>query len=219
MAKRKQKFEPWELRKERKREKGALPPRRRYLICTEGKTETLYFNHYKSSTGPIVVALDKSDHKVSLVEKTIEEKIRRLQTGEFDKEIDAAWVVLDRDANPLNKTDKAQFNKALTLAKTHNISVAYSNDSFELWILLHYQDLGTSTHRDQLFKMLKKHRNKKYEKGSDLYREIKGLRQNALKRSARLHNSQNRPESANPSTTVHLLVKQLMNEPGYREED
>lgn len=219
MTKRKEKIEPWELRKERKREKGALPRRRRYLICTEGKTEAVYFNHYRSSTGPVIVALDKSDHKVSLVEKTIEEKKRRISSDEFDPEIDAAWVVFDRDANPLNKFDKAQFNKALELAKTENISVAYSNDAFELWILLHYQDLGTPTHRDQLFKMIKNHRSKKYEKGTDLYKEIKALRGIAIKRATKLHNSKNRPESTNPSTTVHLLVQQLMNEPGYREED
>ena len=27
------------------------------------------------------------------------------------KNIDEAWVVLDRDANPLNKLDKAHFNR------------------------------------------------------------------------------------------------------------
>jgi hypothetical protein len=56
------------------------------LICTEGKTEAIYFGHYKSSTGPVVVALDKSDHKVSLVKKTIEERDVRIQAGEFDQE-------------------------------------------------------------------------------------------------------------------------------------
>lgn len=44
------------------------------------------------------MALDKSDHKVSLVKKTIEERDLRIQAGEFDEEIDEAWVVLDRDA-------------------------------------------------------------------------------------------------------------------------
>ena len=74
MPKRKEKIEPWHLREERKRKKHVIPYRKRYLICTEGKTEVIYFGHYRSSTGPIVVPLDKSDHKVSLVKKTIEEK-------------------------------------------------------------------------------------------------------------------------------------------------
>jgi hypothetical protein len=108
------------------------------------------------------VPLDKSDHKVSLVKKTIEEKNIRIQNGEFDEEIDEAWVVLDRDANPLNKLDKAHFNQALELAKANHIFAAYSNDAFELWFLLHYQDLWTAVHRDQLCKMLSTHRNGKY---------------------------------------------------------
>ena len=79
MPKRKQKIEPWHLREERKRKKHNVSFRKRYLICTEGKTEAIYFGHYRSSTGPIVVVLDKSDHKVSLVKKTIEERDIRIQ--------------------------------------------------------------------------------------------------------------------------------------------
>lgn len=219
MPKRKQKIEPWHLREERKRKKHTVSVRKSYLICTEGKTEAIYFGHYKSSTGPVVVALDKSDHKVSLVKKTIEERDVRIQAGEFDEEIDEAWVVLDRDANPLNRVDKAHFNRALELAKTNNIHVAYSNDAFELWFLLHYQDLWAATHRHQLYKILSTHRNQKYEKPLDLYKEIKSLRSVALKRAAKLLKSDQSPADCNPSTTIHLLVEKLIAEPGFREEN
>lgn len=90
MAKRKQKVEPWHLREERKHKKHLISYRKRYLICTEGKTEVIYFGHYRSSTGPVVVSLDKSDHKVSLVKKIIEEKNIRIQNSEFDENIDEA---------------------------------------------------------------------------------------------------------------------------------
>ncbi len=219
MPKRKQKIEPWHLRKERKRKKQIFPFRKRYLICTEGKTEAIYFSHYKSSTGPIVVPLDKSDQKVSLVKKTIEEKNTRILNGEFDAEIDEVWVVLDRDADPLNKFDKSYFNQALELANANNIFVAYSNDAFELWLLLHYQDLWTATHRDQLYKMLSIHRNGKYEKTDCLYEEIKDFRTIAIKRAKKLLKLIKTTANTNPSTTVHILVEKLLNEPGYREKD
>lgn len=189
------------------------------MICTEGKTEAIYFGHYRSSTGPVIVALDKSDHKVSLVKKTIDERDIRIQAGEFDEEIDEAWVVLDRDANPLNRVDKAHFNRALELAKINNIHVAYSNDTFELWILLHYQDLWAATHRDQLYKKLSTHRNQKYEKPLDLYEEIQPFRPVALKRAAKLLKSEQSPADCNPSTTIHILVEKLIEEPGFREEN
>ena len=153
------------------------------------------------------------------MKKTIEERNDRIKDGEFNKEIDEAWVVFDRDANPLNKQDKFHFNQALSLAEKNTIFVAYSNDAFELWYLLHYQDLQTRTHRDQLIKLLSKHLGKKYEKPGDIYKGIKGLRPKALKRAANLLISKNSPESANPSTTVHHLVERLINEPGFREED
>ncbi len=219
MPKRKQKIEPWHLREERKRKKHVVPFRKRYLICTEGNTEAIYFGHYRSSTGPVVVALDKSDHKVNLVKKTIEERHTKIQANEFDEEIDETWVVLDRDANPRNKLDKAHFIRALELAKINNIHVAYSNDAFELWFLLHYQDLWAATHRDQLYKILSRHRNEKYEKPLDLYKEIKIFRSVALKRAAKLLKSDLSPADCNPSTTIHLLVEKLIAEPGYREED
>lgn len=219
MPKRKQKIEPWHLREERKSKKHTVSVRKRYLICTEGKTETIYFGHYRSSTGPVVMALDKSDHKVSLVKKTIEERDVRIQAGEFDEEIDEAWVVLDRDANPLNRVDKAHFNRALELAKINNIHIAYSNDAFELWFLLHYQDLWAATHRDQLCRILSTHRNEKYEKPLDLYKEIKSQRSMALKRAAKLLKSDLSPADCNPSTTIHILVEKLIAEPGYREEN
>lgn len=219
MTKRKQKIEPWQVREKRKRSKQTLTPRKQYLICTEGKSEAIYFAHYKSSTGPVIIALDKSDHKISLVKKAIEERNSRIQAGEFDAELDEVWVVLDRDADPSNRLDKSHFNQALNLAEKNNIFIAYSNDAFELWLILHYQDLWASTHREQLFKILSKHRGKKYEKTQDLYREIKSSRPKAIQRAESLLKTKQRPENANPSTTVHKLVIKLINEPGFREED
>ena len=214
------KYDPSILRNRQKRKKGGISFRKRYLICTEGKTEALYFGHYRSSTGPIVVPLDKSDHKISLVKKAIEEKNLRIASGEFDEEIDETWVVLDRDADPINKLDKSHFNQALQNAEKNKVFVAYSNDAFELWFLLHYQDLWTATHRDQLAKVLSMHLNRKYEKPDDVYKEIKNFRSHALKRASNLLKKHGKiiPENANPSTTVHILVEKLIGEPGYREE-
>lgn len=115
--------------------------------------------------------------------------------------------------------DKAHFNGALELAIINNIHVAYSNDAFELWFLLHYQDLWAATHRNQLYKILSTHRNEKYEKPFDLYKEIKPFRAIALKRAAKLLKSDQSPVDCNPSTTIHILVEKLIAEPGYREED
>ena len=65
------------------------------------------------------------------------------QKKAFDKEI-KVWCVFDRDfnGNP-GILDKAEisFDESTHTAKRNNIKVAWSNDSFELWILLHYEDV------------------------------------------------------------------------------
>jgi hypothetical protein len=40
-----------------------------------------------------------------------------------------------------------------------------------------------------------------------------------MQRAKRLVKPGHCPESGNPSTTIHLLVEKLINEPGFREED
>ena len=217
MSKGKSKIEPWQKREERRRAKRVIPPRKRYLICTEGKSEAVYLKHYRSSTGPDVIPLDKSAQKIGLVKKTIEERQQRIDVGEFDEKIDEAWVVLDRDEEPTNKFDKAHFNEALALAKKNKIFIAYSNDAFELWSVLHFQDLWAKTHRYQLSKLLEKHRGKKYQKGEDIYKELRPFRGDAIRRAQKLWEDNSSPHT-NPSTSIYLLVSKLINEPGFREE-
>ena len=84
---------------------------------------------------------------------------------------------------------------------------------------MHYQDLWVAKHRDELCKILTKHRNEKYEKPGNLYKEIKSSRPIALKRAAKLLTPDKTPADGNPTTTIHILVEKLITEPGYREED
>ena len=54
---------------------------------------------------------------------------------------DQAWCVFDRDT-----WTPADFKGALALAKQRKVEIAYSNEAFELWYLLHfhYYDIGIS---------------------------------------------------------------------------
>lgn len=195
---------------------------KRYLIMTEGETESTYFNHYKQQPNPIVHAIDQFDSKRSLVEKSIAERKKRISYGDFIEDLDEAWVVFDRDKSPSNPQDKTNFNEALQLAKNNKISVAYSNDSFELWLLLHYQVVSSALHRDVICTKLSAHIGKTYVHGSkcDLFNEIKANRQKAISRAEQMLTEQGAtpPESANPSTTIHLLVQKIMAEPGFRDQ-
>lgn len=62
------------------------------------------------------------------------------QQGTYDQ----VWCVFDKD--DFNDTD---FNSAVQIALSNDFGVAYSNQSFEYWLILHFNDhQGGGMHRD-----------------------------------------------------------------------
>lgn len=183
--------------------------RRWFLIVCEGeKTEPNYFKSFPVDTN--VIKLDikgEGKNTKSLVEKAIELK----NDSEFD-ETDRFWCVFDRDNNPKNPNDAQNLNAAINIAQNNGIKVAYSNDAFELWYLLHFHYYNAAISRKDYQNMLTKLLGHKYEKNSDtIYEELKDKQQDAIKHAKRLLQEYDRPnpETDNPSTTVHLLVEEL----------
>jgi hypothetical protein len=183
--------------------------RRWFLIVCEGeKTEPYYFKSFP--VNPKVIKLDikgEGRNPKSLVEKAIE-----LKNGSESDETDQFWCVFDRDKNPNNPNDSQNFKAAITLAQTNGIKVAYSNDAFELWYLLHFDYYNTGISRREYKNRLTNKLGHEYKKnGETIYEELKDKQENAIKNAKRLLQKYDRPnpESDNPSTTVHLLVEEL----------
>ena len=70
-------------------------------------------------------------------------------------------------------------------ARQKDICVAFSNDAYELWILLHFEPINRHTHRTELNsklnKIFKNKFGKEYNKASeDIYRFIIGYQQTAI---------------------------------------
>lgn len=197
-----------------KRPSGVIDERKFFLIVTEGKTEAQYFEHFRSTTGPRIEPIDKQDSKISLVKKAIElrKDIIKSPFFNYDENSDETWVVFDRDVDLKKTNDKETFNQALFLAKQNGIKVAYSNDAFELWFLLHFQVVSTTLHRRDIEKKLKEHLGG-YKHGEDIFDKIKDNYPEAVKRAKQMLKeaikNKTKPVDANPSTTVHLLTEEL----------
>ena len=183
--------------------------RRWFLIVCEGeKTEPNYFRSFPVDTK--VIKLDikgEGKNTKSLVEKAMELK----SNAEYDEK-DRFGCVFDRDKNPKNPNDSQNFNSAITLARNNGIDVAYSNDAFELWYLLHFHFYNTGISRQDYQNMLTKLLGHEYKKNSEtIYEELKDKQQDAIKHAKRLLQEYEppNPETDNPSTTVHLLVEEL----------
>lgn len=129
--------QPWELRSDDVRKEDKLAT---FIIFTEDKTsERLYFESFQTSNLKINVV----ENQKSKMENVFRAIKYCEQKKAFDKEINV-WCVFDRDFNGNPAIlDKAEisFDESTHTAKRNNIKVAWSNDSFELWILLHYEDV------------------------------------------------------------------------------
>lgn len=196
MAKEKENSRGYSTRKINTRE-----VKQRFLIVCEGaKTEPNYFNSFRVPKDVIQIDIKGVGENPS----KLVESAKELNTQE---DYDRVWCVFDRDAWPVQ-----DFNNAIQNAKNQGFQVAYSNEAFELWYVLHFEFLNTGIPRSDYCKKLNSLLGHKYEKNSQqIYDELIDKQATAIKFSKKLLAQYNPPNpvSDNPSTTVHLLVEEL----------
>jgi len=178
--------------------------RPRILIVCEGeKTEPNYFRGFHLTSVVLKVEPAGAQH-ITVVEQAI-------AIQESDGDYSEVWCVFDRDKH-INGGDKQVFNEALALAKRNGIEVAYSNDAFELWYLLHFAYYDTAMHRSDYIVKLDQLLPKGYAKNDPkIYEYLFDKMDSAIKRAKKLHKQwpDNQPEKEDPSTTVYRLVERL----------
>lgn len=187
----------------RKRQINRFEPRQSFLIVCEGeKTEPNYFRKFPIPADSVVDVKGAGANTVGLVREAI-----RLRAAE--KKYDQVWVVFDRDS-----FTPEQFNNAIQMANANGIHVAYSNEAFELWYVLHFFYLDTAITRIDYCHRLSQRDclGHEYEKSSEaIYDEILERQPTAVRNAKRLLEQYTPPNpvSDKPSTTVHVLVEQL----------
>jgi hypothetical protein len=187
------------LRSYSPRKVGTRELRQRFLIVCEGeKTEPNYFRSFRVP-GLVVDIRGVGENPSCLVKTT--EKLN--QQDEYDQ----IWCMFDRD-----DWTTQDFNNAIKKAKTLKFQVAYSNEAFELWYVLHFEFLNTAIPRSQYIQKISSILGQPYQKNSTtIYNDLLGKQDTALKHARKLlsqydpHN----PAKDNPVTTVHLLVQEL----------
>lgn len=133
---------------------------------------------------------------------------------------DRCWLVFDKDDSP-------DFNKAIREATDAGFDVAWSNESFELWYLLHFRYQNTAIPRDRCTTALEAEIQKckpsfKYDKGTSSMHSIlaeHGDQGQAIKNAEKLRNSYRDTNycSHNPCTHVDRLIKEIT-DPEVRKE-
>lgn len=193
-----------------------------FLIVTEGeRTEPLYFK------GMQKLIQSKMGGIVNVIELPIVDIYGEgCSTGRLIKKTDEIvskskiiyqniWVVFDKD-------DFEDFDQAIKDGSQRGYKVAWSNQSFEYWIYLHFHYSDAALHRDdwsekldEIFKQYKLG-NEKYQKNyDDIYKYVNrygGVNiaiKHAKRRMADFRADKDSPSEYDPGTTVYMLVEEL----------
>ncbi len=198
------------------------PKANSFLIVTEGKrTEPLYFKGLQR------LIKEKIGGKVDVVEvpvidiygegcstgKLIEVTERIVKEAKIIYQ--NVWVVFDKD-------DFLDFDQAIKEGEDKGYKVAWSNQSFEYWLYLHFYYADSALHRDdwnaKLDEIFKQYNlgcgtyQKNYEDIYDMVNAYDGVNtaiKYAKRRMEGFEKGEYKPSEYDPGTTVYKLVGEL----------
>lgn len=185
--------------------------RQYFLIVTEGeKTEPNYFKGLIKQLPEHLVEVEiigEGANTISVVEAAIDKRKEKEQQV-LQPKYDEVWTVFDRDDFPAKR-----FNGAIQLATSEDIKLAYSNEAFELWYILHFQYLDAAISRSRYIKILKDILGNYQKNDTQMYQVLqkKGDEARAIKWAEMLYKELyvDNPAEEKPTTLVHLLVSRL----------
>lgn len=202
------------------RKKGKRAPYERILIVCEGsKTEPLYFKeirqHYRLQTANIKILPSKQGTDPLHVVKSAKDLFEKgdypsILPGAFEK----VYAVFDRD-------EHKHYHDALKYAENLNDKLRNDEKSlisfeaiasvpnFEIWLLLHFEDIQHALRRNEVIDRLKKHLTE-YQKGQGGHFALtKNFLHKALDRADKLTKANNAYDVEASYTDVGKLVERL----------
>ncbi|XVO86067.1 RloB family protein [Pseudomonas palleroniana] len=184
----------------RQRKVNTKATKKKILIVCEGeRTEPSYFKSFRVLKQCEIVG--SGSNTISVVNHAL----KLMNQDDFLE----TWCVFDRDSFP-----KRNVKRALQLADQNNIKVAFSNESFELWYVLHFEYLDTKITRAAYCNKLSELTGKKYKKNDSNFYKILLERQKTAVTRAKTLESRIIPAGgctvdSYPYTTVYKLVERL----------
>ncbi len=201
---------PWNVRKDDSRTANTLTTF--IIFCEDKVSEPIYFKYFETNKikiNPIKNQRGMMDnvlraichcHEGNLFETT-EDGLKLKDTNT------QVWCVYDRDIdkkvtkNDQNLIKDTTFNESIISALNKGIKVAWSNDSFELWVLMHFEEINPSD--DDL-----KKRDTYYERLTRIFQTLKNPN-NELKKALK-HNSFNYKKDLKHENNFREIVRPEM---------
>ncbi len=158
-------IDPWDIRQSDEREADRLTTF--IIFCEDSVSEPFYFRSFTNDKVQINEIPNQKSKKLNLentISKCTEDGLmtwagNRHKINEGIEE--RIWCVYDRDLENSDLTqikmvNNISFDNAISLAIDAGLKIAWSNDCFELWILLHFEDVNPEHpfHRNLIYDRL-----------------------------------------------------------------
>ena len=118
----------------RTRERAVRALRKMILIYCEGETERIYFEQMKILKRSKMISVKIKNVKRSAL-KLAQHAYRDASYQPFDE----VWIVFDKD-----DLTEQQLEEVNEFCLRHQIHIAYTNEAFELWLLLHFEQIDVT---------------------------------------------------------------------------
>jgi hypothetical protein len=185
------------------------------IACDDKYAPKQYFEALRNSRIQLLVIPAESD---SAPQQVVNRLLSFKQRGEWE-DSDQFWMIIDRDhhfeGNHVNQT-----KQAILRATQNGASIAVSNPCFEVWLLLHHEDL---TERyafetaDNVVSALKKACNGYDKCNIDPMKYDEQRRRTATARARQLDSSQGTMCPQDPGSHLYKLMEEII--PEYRPID
>lgn len=199
------------------------------IVCEDENTEPSYFSRFKAKFDQLlpkktVFLFTKGTGRNSLGVVNYAIEMRQRMKEDENLTFEQTWAVFDKDDLDLSPGNRANFEKAFEVGNAAGISISYSNECFELWLLLHFTNISDRlpVTRTDLYATLEAVIQKsaapqfRYEHGNATvldYVEGYGNEAMAIQRAETLDIKQESkglaPIDRNPDTKVYKLVREL----------
>lgn len=154
----------WNIKEDDKRVPDQIP--NFIIFCEDDVSEVLYLRAFQTpriKINPIGKQKSDFDNVTNAIEHCQKNGLMIVDAEHNEKlntESAFVWCVYDRDIQRDVSRDKRliAFDESIQLAERKGFEVAWSNDSFELWILLHFEEVDptqeTNATREQYYDRL-----------------------------------------------------------------
>lgn len=181
------------------------------------RAEIEYFQEFKNYLKTPLLMPDKKLYWTpqELLEKIVEWK--KIKVCEDDG--DQVWCIFDVD--DFYKNDSKKLLAAIKNAVDNNIKIAYVNECFELWILLHFEKPNCQICRGddiekKIIEAFKKNNLGEFKKNQEVFQILLPFQDQAIKNAkgivpdyGKINWQNNLSVKGNPSTSIHFLVEEI----------